>query len=98
MDRPARNVWARGELRRHDLEEAAVTEKVTLASKFAILPHQDGGTSPNGKTLSAFQLTIGITMAGHQDARYIPPRRQGTVLVVGGARALPLGGLHRRPS
>jgi hypothetical protein len=77
MDRPARNVWARGELRRLGLEEAAVTEKVTLASKSAIPPHQDGGTSPNGKTLSAFQLTIGITMAGHQDARYIPPRRQG---------------------
>jgi hypothetical protein len=24
-----------------------------------------------------FQLTIGIKMAGHHDARYIPPRRKG---------------------
>jgi hypothetical protein len=38
MDRPARNVWARGELRRLDLEEAAVTEKVRLARKSAFCP------------------------------------------------------------
>ena len=29
------------------------------------------------KNRYCFQLTIGIAMAGHQDARYIPPRRKG---------------------
>jgi hypothetical protein len=30
----------------------------------------------HGRTLLSFQLTIGTKMAGHQDARYIPPRRK----------------------
>jgi hypothetical protein len=29
------------------------------------------------KIVITVQLTIGIKMAGHQDARYIPPRRKG---------------------
>jgi hypothetical protein len=34
------------------------------------------GNAPNGKTLLSFHLMTGIKMAGHQDARYIPPRRE----------------------
>jgi hypothetical protein len=71
----ARNVWARAELSRRALEGAVVTES-HAGEQNSPFP-QDEGTSPNGKTLVAFQSTIGIKMAGHQDARYIPPLRKG---------------------
>jgi hypothetical protein len=42
------------------------------------IKHPFNVTEPSKrKTVVAFQLTIGIAMAGDQDARYIPPRRKG---------------------